>query len=138
MDSSESNRFSGTFTPSFARRLRQRRQSLELSYQDTARFLGVHWTTMRGWECGKMRSCNPIHVSKVRRFMEGEYDAVIGPLLTVFKTNGNLAAIPDELVECVLDVAAAASRCGDLELVELHKALDSLLLETVNGLLTNL
>ena len=68
---------------------RAKRLSLGLSYQDTARFLGVSERTIRNWEATPPRGS--------QEFAHGRYDAEVHPLLRLLPHASGLAFLPQEL-----------------------------------------
>ncbi len=93
--------FSGEFTEVWRRCLRGRRRSLNLTYLQLGTFIGVHWSTVRKWECGVTVSCHPRHWERVRNFLEGYYD---GEIQTQFLT-------PEEVVDNWSRLPACVRNC---------------------------
>jgi len=89
---------------SLAQQLRKRRSNMKLSYVALGRFLGVHWTTIRVWELGRTCSMAQASEVKLRRFLNGDYDRFILPLLHIFPEQDNLADLPPELAEALANI----------------------------------
>ncbi|MGN0866555.1 MAG: hypothetical protein ACI4SG_02615 [Oligosphaeraceae bacterium] len=66
--------FRGVFTPSLRRRFREHRIRLGVSLQLLGEVLRIHWSTVRKWEAGISRKCQPRHVARVQAFLAREYD----------------------------------------------------------------
>lgn len=67
--------FNGVFDSTIRQAFREHRLELGLSLQELARFLKIHWTTIRKWEDNLTRKCHPRHVGRVRSFLAGHFDA---------------------------------------------------------------
>ena len=74
--------FDGKFTPEVRERLRAKRQELGVSYQALGDRLGVHASTLRKWELGKILDCHGQNLVRVRRYLRGEYDAAVAASAT--------------------------------------------------------
>ena len=70
--------FTGVFDEVSRVQLRRHRHELELSLQETAQVLGVHWTTLAKWESGEIQHCHPRHRRRVEEFLSGEFDNWLG------------------------------------------------------------
>ncbi len=67
--------FRGVFTEEHRVRLRQVRQDLGASFAQLGELLRINWSTIRKWEAGVSRKCQPRHVGRVAAFLNHEYDA---------------------------------------------------------------
>jgi|GEM_PF-5931946 len=65
------------FTPELRRKLRKKRQTLCLDYIRLGAILGLHWTTVRNWEKGRVLQCQRKNLRKLRDFLAGNLDARI-------------------------------------------------------------
>ena len=67
--------FDGKFTPEVRARLRAKRLELGASFQALGEHLGVHASTLRKWEMGGILDCHGRNLTRLRRYLRGEYDA---------------------------------------------------------------
>lgn len=68
--------FSGRISEEMSIAIRSKRESLHLSLNRLGKILGVSWLTVRNWENQKVKKCHLRVVQRLRRFLNGEYDAL--------------------------------------------------------------
>ena len=66
--------FTGVFTEEIRLRFQAKRKADRLSYSELGKLLKVTWLTVRNWEKGKTRKCQPAKVLGVRNYLNGRYD----------------------------------------------------------------
>ena len=93
--------FRGTFTEATRLELHQRRQALGLSYCARSRFLGVHWSTIRKWEVGKIHHCSEHFRRRVAKFLRGELDADIHAALGDPRIGTYIKPVSAQAMACV-------------------------------------
>ena len=93
--------FRGTFTNDFRLELQRRRKALGLSYCALSRFLGVHWSTIRKWEVGKIRHCSDHFRRRVAKFLRGELDSDIHACLGDPRIGTYIKPVSSQAMACV-------------------------------------
>ena len=66
--------FTGEFTEEFRLSLHAKRKADRLSYSELGKLLKVTWLTVRNWEKGKTRKCQPAKVLALRNYLNGRFD----------------------------------------------------------------
>lgn len=66
--------FTGEFTDEIRECLQAKRKADRLSYAELGKLLKVTWLTVRNWEKGKTRKCQPAKVLAVRNYLNGHFD----------------------------------------------------------------
>ncbi len=68
--------FMGVFTDGFRQMLHAKRKADRLSYSELGKLLKVTWLTVRNWEKGKTRKCQPSKILSVRYYLNGRFDSM--------------------------------------------------------------
>ncbi len=66
--------FTGVFTEEIRLRFQAKRKADRLSYSELGKLLKVTWLTVRNWEKGKTRKCQPAKVLGVQNYLNGRFD----------------------------------------------------------------
>ena len=74
--------FTGEFTEEIRQSLQEKRKADRLSYAELGKLLKVTWLTVRNWEKGKTRKCQPAKVLSVRDYLNGRFDKLREQQLT--------------------------------------------------------
>ena len=122
--------FCGDFTQGGRECLRERRKRMGLSIEQLGKAMGVQGTTLRKWENGSVRFCNPVNARKVRRFLAGELDeALRGLSLTPLAHCEERRLQHQPLLKCMERISELYRVCQG------HPRLESAVLENLNAAL---
>ena len=68
----EARMFVGIFSESVCKWLRAKREDLACSFKEIGVIIGVNWATVRKWELGLVKRCQPHNVRALRCYFMGK------------------------------------------------------------------
>lgn len=115
--------FQGRFDARICAEFRRKRMALGLSYCALGRFLGVHWSTIRKWENGRICHCSIHFQKRIAGFLRGDFDYDIQASLGDPRLGAYLRPVSLGAMACVQHFASC------YHLLESRPDLRSLLLD---------
>ena len=91
--------------------------SLGLSLKQLGHLLDTAWSTIRNWENGRTSRCHPIHVTRLRGFLSGEYDMSMPPHAPSARseTRNEMLTLPLGMQFCAERLTDVCRLCADNE-----------------------